>query len=167
MKSEIRKVIIMDFNQKPMDINLEQQKLISSPIRVKIIYLLDSQAMTAKQVADEMGKTAGSIHYHIQQLFNGGILEIEEMKENKGIIEKYYRSKATKFRLRDKNTPNLEKKRSRRSSLSLTDEELKEFESDFDNLLLKYVKRTVKEDVTRTSYQVSLQLDKFLEEEEE
>ena len=38
----------MDFNPKTMDINLEQQKLISSPIRVKIIYLLDNQAMTAK-----------------------------------------------------------------------------------------------------------------------
>lgn len=150
-----------------MDINLEQQKLISSPIRVKIIYLLDTKAMTAKQVADEMGKTAGSVHYHIQQLFNGGILEIEETKENKGIIEKYYRSKATQFRLRDENTPNQEKKRSRRCSLSLADDELKEFETEFDNLLLKYVKRTVKEDTTRTSYHVSLQFDKLHKEEEE
>lgn len=157
----------MDLENKIMDINLEQQKLISSPIRVKIIYLLDTQAMTAKQVADEMGKSAGSIHYHIQQLFNGGILEIEETKENKGIIEKYYRSKATQFRLRDEHTPNQAKKRSRRSSLSLTDDELKEFETEFDNLLLKYVKRTVKEDTTRTSYHVSLQFDKLHKEEEE
>lgn len=156
----------MDFNPKTMDINLEQQKLISSPIRVKIIYLLDNQAMTAKQVADEMGKTAGSIHYHIQQLFNGGILEIEEIRENKGIIEKYYRSKATQFRFKDENTPGQKKKRSRGISLSLTDEEIKEFEADFDNLLLKYVKKTVKEDVTRTSYQVYLQFDELLEEEE-
>ncbi|WP_235822743.1 ArsR/SmtB family transcription factor [Cytobacillus massiliigabonensis] len=156
----------MDFSPKAMDINLEQQKLISSPIRVKIIYLLDNKAMTAKQVADEMGKTAGSIHYHIQQLFNGGILEIEETRENKGIIEKYYRSKATEFRLRDENTPDKERKRSRGTSLSLTDEEIKEFEADFDNLLVKYVKKTVKEDVIRTSYQVTLQFDKLLEEEE-
>ena len=78
----------MDYIKKTMDVNLEQQKLISSPLRVKIIYLLATQAMTAKQVADELGKSAGSIHYHIQQLFNGGILELEETKENRVIIEK-------------------------------------------------------------------------------
>lgn len=156
----------MEFGQKTMDITLEQQKLISNPLRVKIIYLLDEQSMTAKQVADVMGKTAGSIHYHIQQLFNSGILEIEETRENKGIIEKYYRSKATHFRLKDENASNQGKKRGRGSSLSLTDEELKEFEADFDNLLLKYLKKTVKEDDARTPYQVSLEFEKLLEEEE-
>jgi DNA-binding transcriptional ArsR family regulator len=156
----------MEFGQKTMDITLEQQKLISNPLRVKIIYLLDEQPMTAKQVADVMGKTAGSIHYHIQQLFNSGILEIEETRENKGIIEKYYRSKATHFRLKDEYASNQGKKRGRGSSLSLTDEELKEFEADFDNLLLKYLKKTVKEDDARTPYQVSLEFEKLLEEEE-
>jgi len=140
----------MEFGQKTMDITLEQQKLISNPLRVKIIYLLDEQSMTA----------------NIQQLFNSGILEIEETRENKGIIEKYYRSKATHFRLKDENASNQGKKRGRGSSLSLTDEELKEFEADFDNLLLKYLKKTVKEDDARTPYQVSLEFEKLLEEEE-
>ncbi|MBP2241934.1 putative ArsR family transcriptional regulator [Cytobacillus eiseniae] len=154
-------------NQKYMDINLEQQKLISSPLRSKIIYLLDEKSMTAKQVADEMGRTAGSIHYHIQQLFNGGFLEIEETKENKGIIEKYYRSKATHFRLKDENSPDQGmKKHSRRSCLSLSDDELKDFEADFDALLLKYYKKTVKEDIPRTPYQIECQFEIVPEEEE-
>ena len=76
----------MEHEKNYMEINLEQQKLISNPLRVKIIYLLDERPMTAKQVADEMGKTAGSIHYHIQQLFQSGILEIEETRENKGMM---------------------------------------------------------------------------------
>lgn len=91
----------MDLIKKTMEINLEQQKLISSPLRIKIIYLLAKSPMTAKQVAEELGKSAGSIHYHIQQLYKGGILEIEETKENRGIIEKYYRSKATQFNLKE------------------------------------------------------------------
>ncbi|MEH7121675.1 winged helix-turn-helix domain-containing protein [Bacillus sp. JJ1773] len=157
----------MDSQQKMMEINLEQQKLISSPLRVKIIYLLDERPMTAKQVADEMGKTAGSIHYHIQQLYHGGILEIAETKENRGIIEKYYRSKATHFKLIDENAPIQEKKiRTRGSSLSLTDKELKEFEADWDQLILKYLKKTVKSDKERTPYQISCQFEKLMDEEE-
>ncbi|MEH7344655.1 winged helix-turn-helix domain-containing protein [Bacillus sp. JJ1532] len=157
----------MDSQQNMMEINLEQQKLISSPLRVKIIYLLDERPMTAKQVADEMGKTAGSIHYHIQQLYHGGILEIAETKENRGIIEKYYRSKATHFKLIDENAPIQEKKtRKRGSSLSLTDEELKEFEADWDQLILKYLKKTVKSDKERTPYQISCQFEKLMDEEE-
>ncbi|QED50006.1 winged helix-turn-helix transcriptional regulator [Cytobacillus dafuensis] len=150
-----------------MDINLEQQKLISSPLRVKIIYLLDERPMTAKQVADELGKTAGSIHYHIQQLYNGGILEIEETRENRGIIEKYYRARATHFHLVDANKPVHEKKRSSRGmSLTLSAKELKEFEADFDELLEKYLKKTLKEDIERTPYTVFCQFEKLLDEED-
>lgn len=157
----------MDFGKRTMDINLEQQKLISSPLRVKIIYLLDERPMTAKQVADEFGRTAGSVHYHIQQLLKGGFLEIEEMKENKGIIEKYYRSKATQFRLINELVLSHEKKtRSRGTSLSLSDDELKEFEADMDSLFLKYFKKTVKEDIERTPYYISCQFNKLTEVDE-
>jgi len=157
----------MDFGEKVMEINLEQQKLVSSPLRVKIIYLLDERPMTAKQVADELGKSAGSVHYHIQQLLQGGIIEIEETKENRGIIEKYYRAKATHFKLkRSVGADASQKIRKRETSLSLTDEELKEFEKDFDNLLLKYFKKTVKEDASRTPYHISCQFEKLSEEEE-
>lgn len=70
-----------------MEITLDQQKLISSPLRAKIIYLLNERAMTAKQVADELRKSNGSIHYHIQQLYNGGIIELVKTKDNKGSLK--------------------------------------------------------------------------------
>ncbi|MBS4192079.1 winged helix-turn-helix transcriptional regulator [Bacillus sp. FJAT-49705] len=150
-----------------MGINLEQQKLISSPLRVKIIYLLDERPMTAKQVADKIGKSAGSIHYHIQQLYNGGILEIEETRENKGIIEKYYRAIATHFRLVDANAHEQEKRnRARGSSLSLSEEELRAFEADFDALLIKYAKKTVIDDHVRTPYRILCQFEKLMDEED-
>lgn len=157
----------MDYIKKTMDVNLEQQKLISSPLRVKIIYLLATQAMTAKQVADELGKSTGSIHYHIQQLYNGGILELEETKEKRGIIEKYYRSRATHFNLKNEaGKPVSEKVISQSTYLTLTEEDRKELQNDIDSLFLKYVKKSaVKSDQDKTSYEINISLKREVEEE--
>jgi DNA-binding transcriptional ArsR family regulator len=161
----------MDFLiKKSMDISLYQQKLISNPLRLKIIYLLSDQSMTAKQVASELGKTPGSVHYHIQQLYKGGILEIEETKEYKGIIEKYYRSKANQFNLKQGIETNDDvETHSRATSLSLTKKELNEFEEDLDALFLKYLKKSVKSNDNtnnRTSYEIICLFKKIINEEE-
>jgi DNA-binding transcriptional ArsR family regulator len=158
---------MMDYIKKTMEVNLEQQKLISSPLRVKIIYLLATRAMTAKQVADELGKTAGSIHYHIQQLYNGGILELEETKENRGIIEKYYRSKATHFNLKNEEArPGNEKVMSQGTYVSLTEEDRRELQKDIDLLFLKYVKKsTENSDQDKVSYEINFSLKREIEEE--
>ncbi|WP_113883227.1 MULTISPECIES: ArsR/SmtB family transcription factor [Cytobacillus] len=149
-----------------MEINLEQQKLISSPLRIKIIYLLAKRAMTAKQVAEELGKSAGSIHYHIQQLYKGEILEIEETKENRGIIEKYYRSKATQFNLKEVNGQDKGSSSSMGISISLTDDEVKEFQDDLYELMVKYMEKSVKGAIKRNSYEISCSF-KLLNSEEE
>ncbi|KAB2332054.1 winged helix-turn-helix transcriptional regulator [Bacillus mesophilum] len=149
-----------------MEINLEQQKLISSTLRVKIIYLLAENQMTAKQVADEVGKTPGSIHYHIQQLYNGGILEITETKENRGIMEKYYRSKATHFVLKGVELAYV-KKGTSRTNLSLTEEEKQAFDDDIDALIMKYIKMTVKEREGRKPYIFEFRVEEMTEEEKE
>lgn len=158
----------MTKDKKVMDVTLEQQKLISSPLRVKIIYLLDERPMTAKQVADEIGKTTGSIHYHIQQLFHAGILEIAETKNNKGILEKYYRSKATHFRLKEGDSTAKHDYFTRRvTSLSLSEQELSNFIAEYEEILRKYLEMTVKEDDThRTSYEIRLLFHHLSEEDE-
>lgn len=156
----------MKFEKKSMEINLEQQKLISSTLRVKIIYLLAEEQMTAKQVADEMGKTPGSIHYHIQQLYNGGILEITETKENRGIMEKYYRSKATHFVLKGEEFADV-KKGTSRTNLSLTEEEKQALDDDIDALIMKYIKMTVKEREGRKPYVFDFRVEEMTEEEKE
>ncbi|MCU1807775.1 winged helix-turn-helix domain-containing protein [Cytobacillus firmus] len=156
----------MGLIKKTMEINLEQQKLISSPLRIKIIYLLAKSSMTAKQVAEELGKSAGSIHYHIQQLYKGGILEIEETKENRGIIEKYYRSKATQFNLKESGQKKGESCSTMGINISLTEEELKGFQDDFYDLMVKYMEKSVKGALKRNSYEVSCSF-KLLDSEEE
>nr|WP_264740201.1 winged helix-turn-helix domain-containing protein [Cytobacillus firmus] len=158
----------MDLIKKTMEINLEQQKLISSPLRIKIIYLLAKSAMTAKQVSEELGKSAGSIHYHIQQLYKGGILEIEETKENRGIIEKYYRSRATQFNLKGENgQEKAESSSSMGISISLTEEELKGFQDDLYDLMVKYMEKSVKGAINRNPYEISCSFKLLNSEEEE
>ncbi|MDQ0271476.1 ArsR/SmtB family transcription factor [Cytobacillus purgationiresistens] len=155
--------------KKMMNITLEQQKVISSPLRSKIIYLLAEDPKTAKQVADEMGKTAGSIHYHIQQLLSHGIIELVETKENRGIIEKYYLSKATHFSMGKQNTEmtNQENEEQISINISLNNAEKEEFNHEIEELFIKYIKRTIKDQPNRSSYQVAAIFNKISDGQEE
>lgn len=81
----------------PVPITAQQFQLLSSPIRLRILHVLASEPKTAKQVADEMGETRGSVHYHIQRLVEGGLVELTETRQAGSITEKYYRSRGTRF----------------------------------------------------------------------
>lgn len=88
-----------------MEINWEQQKVLSNPLRSRVVAYLYEQPMTPKQVADLLGKNPGTVYYHIQQLLKHDILEIESVNTEKGIVEKFYRSKARSFKNPDKVSP--------------------------------------------------------------
>ncbi|KMK78145.1 ArsR/SmtB family transcription factor [Alkalihalobacillus pseudalcaliphilus] len=152
----------MEYRQ--MEINLKQQKLISNSLRTKIIYLLAEEAMTSKQVAEALGMSAGNIHYHIQQLYKNGILELTETRENKGINEKYYQAKATHFILKDAQALNVVDEsiiESLQTNLDLTEEDLKELKKDYSEILQKYLKRSVgKSEQERKSYLLNMQIRK-------
>ncbi|MGG6309561.1 ArsR/SmtB family transcription factor [Paenibacillus macerans] len=82
----------------PMAINAEQSKLLESALRIKIMNVLADEPHTSKQVADLLGKTPGNVHYHIQKLYDGGLLDLVKTQTVGGVVEKYYRSKATYFK---------------------------------------------------------------------
>lgn len=75
----------------------EQNKLLESALRIKIMHALADEPLTSKQVAEKLQKTPGNIHYHIVKLFEGGLLEIVRTEAAGGIIQKFYRSKGTFF----------------------------------------------------------------------
>ncbi|NMO95773.1 winged helix-turn-helix domain-containing protein [Paenibacillus lemnae] len=79
------------------DITVEQAKLLGNALRVKIVGAIVEVPKTSKQVADELGGTPGSIHYHIQKLYEGGLIDLVETRQVGGIVEKYYKSKAKWF----------------------------------------------------------------------
>lgn len=82
-----------------LSISQEQFDLLSNALRIRIMYALKDRARTAKQVAEELGESSGNVHYHIQKLFKGGLLDLVESKEVSGILEKYYQSKGDRFEL--------------------------------------------------------------------
>jgi DNA-binding transcriptional ArsR family regulator len=86
-----------DFIQ-PLQVTPEQNKLLESALRIKIMHALADEPLTSKQVAEKLHKTPGNIHYHIIKLFEGGLLELVRTEAAGGIIQKFYRSKATFFR---------------------------------------------------------------------
>ena len=81
----------------PLPIMEEQVKLLESALRIKIMHVLAKEALTSKQVAELLKKTPGNIHYHIIKLFEGGLLELVRTEAVGGVIQKFYRSKATWF----------------------------------------------------------------------
>ena len=68
-----------DQNQS-IEISVEQAKLLGSAQRVKILGTMLDTAKTSKQVADELGDSPGSIHYHIQKLYDGGLIDLVETR---------------------------------------------------------------------------------------
>ena len=85
-------------NEQPLIIDDKQNKLLQNALRIKIMHALSREAMTSKQVADLLRKTPGNVHYHIQRLYEGGLLELSDTRSVAGIVEKYYAAKASQFR---------------------------------------------------------------------
>ncbi|MEC0172274.1 winged helix-turn-helix domain-containing protein [Paenibacillus graminis] len=83
---------------RPLKVSPEQEKLLESALRIKIMHLLAAEPLTSKQVAQKLEKTPGNVHYHISRLFEGGLLELVRTEAAGGIVQKFYRSKATWFR---------------------------------------------------------------------
>ncbi|MCA1054095.1 winged helix-turn-helix domain-containing protein [Rossellomorea aquimaris] len=122
-------------NNSSINISMEQQKLISNATRIKIIHLLKQEELTAMEVATRLGKSVGSVHYHIQLLHKGGILELVKEKKKGGIIEKYYKSKATKFVMEDKTS---DVSSSVSTNLTLNQEEKQQFLLELEQLFVRW-----------------------------
>ncbi len=75
-----------------------QYQLIAHPLRIRILHALSSAELTAAQVADQLGESRGNVHYHIQKLQAGGLLEVTRTEPNGGILERYYRAETARFR---------------------------------------------------------------------
>lgn len=129
----------------PLSITEYQLELLSSSIRVRIMYVLKDKAMTSKQVAEHLKESPGNIHYHIQKLYKAGLLDLVETKESSGILEKYYQSVADRFQISDLKDDISVPGRTRSRMFSyfkLTESELQMFMDELMELLAKWENRT-------------------------
>ncbi len=149
-----------------MVITLKQQEIISHPIRSQIIMLLFDQAMTAKQVATKLNKTAGNIHYHIRKLYDHGIIELEREEKKKGIIEKYYRSKAISFSTVDNRKQDTNIHSQYAATLTLSRDELQQFEEKLRALIIEFARSSVSSKKERAAYVFNSTISKQIKEGE-
>lgn len=74
--------------------NVEQLRAISDELRIRIMDTLAHQQMTVTQLGERFGLAPARVHYHVRELEKVGLVKLVETRENKGILEKYYRSVA-------------------------------------------------------------------------
>lgn len=92
---------------RPLSISVEQSKLLGNTLRVKILGVLQETPMTSKQVATHIGESPGNVHYHIQKLYQGELIELVEEKRVGGVVEKYYLARASSFNSKESVYPEL------------------------------------------------------------
>jgi len=76
-----------------------QLKAVSNPLRMRMLEQLIDQPRTATQLGAVLDMAPSRAHYHVKQLEAAGLCRMVEQREHAGILEKYYRAVAGRFRL--------------------------------------------------------------------
>jgi predicted transcriptional regulator len=70
----------------------EKSQLLSNETRRRIIYGLTNETKSISQLANELGKTPATIHYHMIKLENAGFVGLAKTRiVNNNLIEKFYK----------------------------------------------------------------------------
>jgi DNA-binding transcriptional ArsR family regulator len=77
-----------------------QLKAFADPLRVRVIHLLNSEALTNQQLADRLGEPQAKVFYHLRFLLDAGLITLVEERVRGGNVEKYYRATARLYGLR-------------------------------------------------------------------
>jgi DNA-binding transcriptional ArsR family regulator len=84
-----------------LDITTEQQlKAFGDPLRTRILGIIQNQPATAKQIADRLGYSPGTIGHHLQVLEEAGLAKVVARRLVRGIVAKYYTRTARIFNFR-------------------------------------------------------------------
>ncbi|MEV7036710.1 helix-turn-helix domain-containing protein [Amycolatopsis sp. NPDC051061] len=66
-------------------------RVLAHPLRMRILSLLTGTAMSAAEVARELGETQANISYHLRRLHDAGLLDVAEEVTIRGGRAKRYR----------------------------------------------------------------------------
>ena len=81
-----------------LEITTEQQlKAFGDPLRTRILGIIQNQPATAKQIADRLGYSPGTIGHHLQVLEEAGLAKVVARRLVRGIVAKYYTRTARIF----------------------------------------------------------------------
>jgi DNA-binding transcriptional ArsR family regulator len=72
-------------------------KLISDPLRARLVDLLRVAALTAKELAERLALGPKQLYYHLNLLERHGLIRVVQTRLVSGIVEKRYRATALLF----------------------------------------------------------------------
>lgn len=75
----------------------QQFKAIGDPTRSRILAIIQHQPATAKQIADRLGLSPGTIGHHLQTLETAGLAQVVARRLVRGIVAKHYTRTARLF----------------------------------------------------------------------
>lgn len=78
--------------------SLEQLRAIADELRLRILDHLTHQPLTVTQLGEQLGIAPAKAHYHVRELERVGLVRLVATRENRGILEKYYRTIARELR---------------------------------------------------------------------
>ena len=77
--------------------DLEHMRLLTDPLKLRLIQAFAEKARTTKQVATELGESVTKLYRHVDALHDAGLLVVVEEKQKRGTIERTFRAVAERF----------------------------------------------------------------------
>jgi DNA-binding transcriptional ArsR family regulator len=71
--------------------SFDQLKIMTDPIRSKILWEIQGEAKTGTMIAELINLSAQKVHYHLSELEKANIVVIEKTELKNGIVQKFYR----------------------------------------------------------------------------
>ena len=76
---------------------LAQARLLTDPLRLRILKEFVEEPRTTKQVADRLGEPAPKLYRHVDALVDAGLLTLKREQRKRGTTERYLQAVATRF----------------------------------------------------------------------
>jgi DNA-binding transcriptional ArsR family regulator len=76
---------------------LNQIKAMAHPLRMRLLEAFSRTPLTTKQVAELLDEQPTKLYHHVSSLERAGLIKLIKTRKNRGTLEKYYRTAATRF----------------------------------------------------------------------
>ena len=76
---------------------LEQVRLLSDPLKLKLLQVFAESARTTKQAAEELGESVTKLYRHVDALLDAGLLVVVREQRKRGTVERTFRAVAQRF----------------------------------------------------------------------
>jgi predicted ArsR family transcriptional regulator len=77
--------------------DLEQVRLLSDPLKLRLLQAFAESAKTTKQAAAELGESVTKLYRHVDALHDSGLLVVVAERQKRGTIERTFRAVAQRF----------------------------------------------------------------------